>query len=128
MKEHSTQVVRTVDVIGKAVIGTDKEKLGKIEELVLDKVSGEVRYTVLSSGGLMGIGSDYYAIPWSELNYCPEEEAFGLPLSKDTLKNAPGFNKDSWPDFANPIWNKSVDDYYRASNYNIRDNQFTPRV
>ncbi|HLX54897.1 MAG TPA: PRC-barrel domain-containing protein, partial [Aquella sp.] len=83
-----------------------------IEELVLDKKSGEVRYAVLSSGGFMHMGSDFYAIPWKKLEYCPKENAFRMTISKDALKSAPGFNKGHWPDFANSLWSKPVDDFY----------------
>jgi sporulation protein YlmC with PRC-barrel domain len=114
MKEHSTQVVRTADVINKTIIDNNKEKLGKVEELVLDKCSGEVRYAVLSFGGFMGMGSDFYALPWCELDYCKEEDAFKVSVPKDTLKTAPGFDKDNWPDFADPTWNKPIDEFYHS--------------
>jgi|SRR6185437_1251260 len=112
MKECSSQVVRTADVIGRAVIDKSKEKLGRVEDLVLDKSSGEVRYAVLSCGGLLRMGSEFYAIPWKKLDYCPEEKAFRMTIAKDALKAAPGFNKDNWPDFANSLWSKPVDDFY----------------
>lgn len=112
MENCSNQVVRTIDVIGKAVISLDKEKLGKIEEVVLDKVSGQVRYAVLSFGGFLGMGSDYYAIPWNALKYCQTEDAFEISILKDKLKAATGFGKDNWPDFADETWNRSVHTYY----------------
>ncbi len=113
MKEHSNQVVRAAEVIGRAVIDSHTEKVGQIEELVLDKNSGKVRYVVLSSGGFLHMGSDFYAIPWAELNYCSEKKAFRMTIAKDILKTAPGFNKYNWPDFANSLWSKPVDDWYR---------------
>lgn len=113
MKEHSNQVVRTADVIGQKVIGhLDKENLGKIEEIVLDKLSGEVRYAVLSFGGFLGMGDDYYALPWKSLSYCNEHEAFEINVTKEKLKNAVGFNKDNWPNFADEAWIKSNNDFY----------------
>ncbi|MCE3269373.1 MAG: PRC-barrel domain protein [Burkholderiales bacterium] len=115
MQEHSNQVVRTADVIGKTVLGLDKEKLGKVEELVLDKLSGETRYAVLSFGGFMGMGSDFYALPWQELSYSLEDDAFIVMLDKDALKAAPGFNKDNWPDFADPVWSSPVNAFYASS-------------
>ncbi len=61
------------------------------------------------------MGSDFYALPWQELDYCQEEGAFSVSMPKDVLKTAPGFDKDNWPDFANPTWNTSVDEFYRSS-------------
>ncbi len=110
----SQQIVCTKDVIGKDVISTDKENLGEIEEIVLDKVSGEVRYAVLSFGGFMGMGKDLYAIPWKTLDYCKDEEAFKIKIDKERLKSASGFDKDNWPDFANEAWGKSIHSFYNT--------------
>nr|MBA2656348.1 PRC-barrel domain-containing protein [Tatlockia sp.] len=56
MDNHSDSIVRTEDVIGKEVKSVKLENLGEIEEIVLDKVSGQARYVVLSFGGFMGLG------------------------------------------------------------------------
>ncbi len=112
MTTTSSQVVRTADVIGKNVINKEKDKLGEIEEIVLDKVTGTVRYAVLSFGGFMGMGSDLYTIPWSKLEYCKDEEAFTLNVSKEKLKSATGFDKDHWPDFADESWSESINKFY----------------
>ena len=100
MENLSNNIVRTADVIGKKIIGINQDALGKVEELVLDKQNGMVRYAVLARGGFMGIGSEFYAIPWAVLEYCTENSAFKVNISKDEIEKAPGFNKDSWPDFA----------------------------
>lgn len=112
MEKHSEQVVRTCDVIGKKVVSPQNEDLGKIEEIVLDKVSGEVHYAVLSFGGFLGLGDKLFALPWKSLNYDTEVDGFVLNVDKERLKSAPGFNKDNWPDFANEAWGKSISDFY----------------
>jgi len=112
MKDHSNDVVKTADVIGKNVINRENEKLGKIEEIVLEKVSGQTRYAVLSFGGFLGLGDDLYAIPWQAMEYCPEENSFIINIDKEKLKTASGFNKDNWPDFADPTWLQSFNDFY----------------
>lgn len=112
MKKLSENVICTSDVIGKNVIGLDQEKLGKIREIVLDKASGVVRYAVLTFGGFMGVGSEFYAIPWETLAYCVEEDAFKVNFNKEEIKQAPGFNQDSWPDFADQTLGKSTSDFY----------------
>ncbi|MDD3266658.1 MAG: PRC-barrel domain-containing protein [Burkholderiales bacterium] len=112
MEKNLITAVRTADVIGKEIIGNDDNKLGKIEELVISKEKGNVRYIVLSHGGFLGLGSDFYTIPWGCVSYCSERQAFYVEFNKDVLSNAPGFNKDSWPDFANTIWSKPTDDFY----------------
>ena len=112
MVKTSNQVVRSADVIGKEVMSKDKEKLGKIEEIVLDKVNGQVRYVVLSFGGFMGMGTDFYPLPWKALTYCAGHDDFEVHFSKEKLKLASGFNKDNWPDFADESYSRIVNDYY----------------
>ncbi len=111
MKEHSTNVVKSDEVIGVAVKNIAKENLGKIEEIVLDKVSGQVRYVVLSFGGILGMGDKYFAFPWKSISYSKEDECFILSIDKAKLKKEHGFDKDHWPDMAQ--WPETVDAYYR---------------
>jgi len=112
MEKTSNQVVRSADIIGKNVLGANKDKLGKIEEIVLDKVSGQVRYAVLSFGGFIGMGTDFYPLPWKSLSFCTSHDAFETQLTEDKLKSAKGFDKDNWPDFADETYSRSVNDYY----------------
>ena len=93
MGKLSGNVVRSADVISKKIIGIDQEALGKVEELVLDKYSGQVRYAVLAYGGFMGLGSEFYAIPWDAFEYCPDSDAFKVNFGKEDIKEAPGFNR-----------------------------------
>ena len=51
-------------VEGTAVYGADHEKIGSIERVMIDKISGKVAYAVLSFGGFLGMGEDYYPVPW----------------------------------------------------------------
>jgi len=51
-------------VEGTAVYGADRSKIGSIERVMVDKLSGEVSYAVLSFGGFLGIGDDHYPLPW----------------------------------------------------------------
>ena len=51
-------------VEGTAVYGADSEKIGTIERVMIDKVSGRVSYAVLSFGGFLGIGDDHYPLPF----------------------------------------------------------------
>ncbi len=110
MDNHSENIVCTDDVIGKDVKSAQLESLGEIEEIVLDKVSGQARYVVLSFGGFLGLGDDYFAFPWKSISYNKEEECFILNVSKEKLKREYGFDKDNWPDMA--TWPSTIDTYY----------------
>ena len=79
------------------VVNREGEDLGKIEELMIDLQSGKIAYAVLSFGGFLGMGDKMFAIPWQALTLRPQEHAFLLDISKETLERAEGFEKENWP-------------------------------
>lgn len=94
-----------------------KENLGKIEEIMIDKLSGRVAYLVLSAGGFLGIGEKYFPLPWNSIKYDTNEDCFILNMDKERFKNAPGFDKNSWPDMADRQWGEKVSQYYGTRPY-----------
>lgn len=105
-------IVRTDEVIGVNVKNAQGENLGKIEEIVLDKLTGEARYVVLSFGGILGMGDKLFALPWNAIHYNDNHDCFMLSIDKEKLKMAPGFDKDHWPDMANTTWSRSIYSFY----------------
>lgn len=99
---------------GNKVVNAQDEDLGKVEDLMIDTSKGTVDYAVLSFGGVFGIGDKLFAIPMEELNIDTENECCVLDVDKERLKNAPGFDKDHWPNTADPKWQSSVRSYYRS--------------
>jgi len=111
---------RASQTIGMAVDNSNGDHLGKIEDLVFDPNSGKIRYAVLSFGGFLGLGDKYFAIPFNHLktevtkSSTTGSDSYRLVLdvSKDQLKNAPGFDSKNWPDFGDPSYGTSVDRFY----------------
>jgi sporulation protein YlmC with PRC-barrel domain len=93
------------------------ENLGKVEEIMLDVPSGRIAYAVLSFGGVLGIGDKLFAVPWSALRLEPEKHEFILDVSRETLENAPGFDKSNWPDMADAGFGELVHRHYGAPGY-----------
>jgi sporulation protein YlmC with PRC-barrel domain len=96
------------------------EDLGNIEELMIDVNSGRVAYAVLSFGGILGIGDKLFAIPWDALKLDPDNKRFVLDVDKQTLEDAPGFDKDNWPkttQHENDTWLMEVYNYYDTDPY-----------
>lgn len=63
MEERETfSLIGSDKVEGTNVYGANGEKVGYIERVMIDKVSGKVSYAVLSFGGLLGIGDDHYPL------------------------------------------------------------------
>ena len=115
-KSGGPHVCLAEDLTGMSVVSPQGEKLGKIEDVVIHP-GGEVAYAVLSFGGFLGMGDKLFAIPWSALRLDPDEHCFRLNVSKEQLKNAPGFDKDAWPSMADQAWAEQVHSYYRAIPY-----------
>ncbi len=102
---------------GDSVRNTADEDLGKIKELMIDIPSGRIAYAVLSFGGILNMGNKLFAVPWSVLTLDEDEKEFILDIPKERLENAPGFDKDNWPDMADESWASQVNDYYGAEPY-----------
>ena len=118
--KDSTRVWLCDQLIGMKVSSKSGEDLGKIEDIVVHP-GGEPSYAVLSFGGWLGMGDKHFAMPWSVLRTMDGDPAMKdsarslvLPLEKDRLKTAPGFDKKNWPSFANKDWTKDVDSFYRG--------------
>ena len=99
-------------LIGNDVYNRQGEDLGDIKEIMLDVLAGRVSYAVLSCGGLLGMGEKLFAVPWAALKLDTDNKRFTLDVSKDRLENAPGFDKDSWPNMADPAWENGIHSYY----------------
>lgn len=91
-------VLKASEVIGMNVQGLDDKKLGSIKDLVLDPETGDVQYAVLDFGGFAGIGDKYFAVPWEALQINQPNKKVLLDIHKKELKDAPGFDKNNWPD------------------------------
>lgn len=105
-------------LIGNDVYNLQDEDLGDIKEIMLDMESGEVSYAVLSCGGFLGIADKLFAVPWSALKLDTENQRFTLDVDKEKLEAAPGFDKDDWPDMADPTWQDTIHSYYGTTDDN----------
>jgi len=103
------------------VYGQKGDKLGELTEIMLDMRSGKVGYAVLSFDAMLGMGERLFAVPWKTLILDTKNKVFALNVEKVRLKDAPGFEKDNWPDMADQNWAKQIHWYYRNECFrNIR--------
>jgi sporulation protein YlmC with PRC-barrel domain len=84
-----TTAIRASRVIGTQVKDEDGEVIGKIEDVILDKLDNSIMFAVIGFGGMLGMGEKYHPLPWSVLDFVEEEDAYVVPYSKDQLKAAP---------------------------------------
>jgi hypothetical protein len=114
---ETRRVLSAGTLAGDRVRNPAGEDLGKIEEIMIDIPSGQVAYAVLSFGGFLGMGNKLFAVPWKALTLDEDAHEFILNVEKTTLERAPGFDKDNWPDMADPQWGSQVYSHYGYKPY-----------
>jgi sporulation protein YlmC with PRC-barrel domain len=109
-------VFRVSTINGMKVKNEAGEDVGHVDELVFDIKAGKAKYAALSFGGFAGFGNKLFAIPMSAftLKHGAEQTFLVLDISPERLKEAPGFDKEHWPDMANPNWATEIDKFYPA--------------
>ena len=112
----SNPLISSDRVEGTDVYDTSGEKLGSINCVMIDKVSGQTRYAVMEFGGFLGMGTDNYPLPWSMLKYDTVKEGYVVPVDKAKLENAPKYDKDNRPEYSEEL-GRRVNDHYGVAMY-----------
>lgn len=110
--QHPIRDMRVSEVLDMEVRNPQGEELGTIEDLVLDVKNEQVHYVVLSHGGILGVGNKLFAYPIKAFQPGQEADKLVLNMPKERLENAPGIDKDQWPDWSNPRYRSDVDRYF----------------
>jgi hypothetical protein len=115
-RDETGTLIGSDKVDGTAVYGSDGNRIGNVERVMIDKLSGKVAYAVISYGGFLGIGDDYYPTPWSSLNYDTTLDGYRINVTSEQLNRAPKFRDEKeWQ------WNRESDQrvysYYKARPY-----------
>jgi hypothetical protein len=97
-------------VEGTRVVNPADEKLGSIRNFMVDKRSGRVEYAVIQFGGILGLGNDYYPVPWDVLTYDTDKGAYVVELSREQLENAPSHGAE-FPEYDHN-YGRRVFEYY----------------
>jgi len=107
---------RASDLVGLSVKNDADESPGKVEDVAVDLAKGKLRYAAISFGGFLGMGDKLFAVPFDTLRAARDHNAKSfhivLHVNKESLKKAPGFDKNHWPDFADANFTVDVDRFY----------------
>jgi PRC-barrel domain len=96
-KRETSNLIGSDKVEGTPVYRPNGDSIGQIERVMIDKLSGKVAYAVMSFGGFLGMGEDYYPLPWSVLTYNPSLGGYEVNITEQQLKNAPKYSRhESW--------------------------------
>jgi sporulation protein YlmC with PRC-barrel domain len=111
------RIISAGTLTGDSVRNLSGDDLGNVQEIMLDVQDGSIAYAVVSFGGFLGMGEKLFAVPWKLMTLVPGEKYFVLDVDKTVLENAPGFDKDNWPDFSDQSWGQGIHDHYSTSPY-----------
>jgi hypothetical protein len=113
-RRETVSLIGSDKAAGTAVYGADDQKIGNIQRAMIDKISGKVSYAVVSFGGFLGIGEEYFPVPWPTLKYDTRLGGYRLGVTEDQLKGAPRYGQhDSW-DWSDAKRRQQVSDYWLA--------------
>ena len=113
-RTETHRLIASDKVEGTAVYNPQDEKLGSIANVMIDKYSGKADYAVLQFGGLFGLGSDHYPIPWDMLTYDTDKGGYVVNLTKEQVEGAPRHARDDSPEYTDE-YGRTIYGYYGLS-------------
>jgi sporulation protein YlmC with PRC-barrel domain len=108
--EETDRLIASDKVEGTKVYSRQGDKLGSVMNFMVSKRSGRAEYAVMEFGGILGIGNEYYPIPWEMLQYDPDQGGYVVDITKEKLASAPRY-RDRSPLFDH-TYGQSVYGYY----------------
>jgi len=108
------QALSVSTLLGNQVVDRAGQEVGRIQELMVDPKNGRVTYAVMSFGGVFGLGEKLFAVPWVSLELDPDHDRFFMDVDREKLKDAPGFDKDDWPNMSGTYWGTDVPKFYNV--------------
>jgi sporulation protein YlmC with PRC-barrel domain len=112
-----TSAIRAKQVLGTNVNDASGSKIGSIEDVILDKQSNSILFAVVAFGGFLGMNEKYHPIPWSALDYDPDEGAYVVSFTKEQLQAAPAGSIDELTRDGGMQLRDQTYDYYKAPRY-----------
>jgi len=104
-------------VEGTTVYDPNGNSIGSIKRLMIEKISGQVSYAVMTFGGFLGIGEEEHAIPWSALTYDTNLGGYRTAITEQQLRGAPNFYRSADYAWTDRQQEQQLHDYYGAPYY-----------
>jgi len=116
-----SQIQKASKLMGTSVKNLQDEKLGNVENILVDLPSGRIVAVIVSSGGFLGMGDELSAVPPTALRFTTDRDTLQLDTTKEMLSTAPHFKANQWPDFAQPNYVSGVYSAYKVEPYFVTD-------
>lgn len=111
--QHNSKLISADRVAGTDVYDLAGERLGEVQSIMIDKISGQVAYVSISFGGLLGIGDKYHPLPWDMLQYDTQLDGYRVDMDLGDLEGAPSYDREGLAGF-DGSGGCAVDDFYRS--------------
>jgi len=112
-----TNAIRAKKVIGTSVVNRSGDKIGSIEDIVLDKLSNNILFAVVGFGGFLGMAEKYHPIPWASLDYSENTGSYVVSFTKEQLQAAPAGSIDELTANDGMRFRERTYDYYKVPRY-----------
>jgi hypothetical protein len=113
-QRETASLIGSDKVEGTSVYGADDNSIGSVQRVMIDKISGKVAYAVVSFGGFLGMGEDYFPLPWNALKYDTRLDGYRTNITESQLKGAPRYSRSQDWDWSNRDNDRRVYDYYKT--------------
>jgi sporulation protein YlmC with PRC-barrel domain len=113
----TSRLIGSDRVEGTTVYNRSGEKIGSIKTVMIDKLTGKVAYAVMSFGGFLGVGDNYYPLPWSMLKYDTRLGGYVVDIDKKVLEGAPSYGPRERIDWDDENWVRRVHEHYGVDPY-----------
>ena len=116
-RAESTDAISAKKVLGTSVKDAAGEKIGHIEDIILDKLSNNIVFAIVGFGGFLGVGEMYHPIPWMSLKYDEREGGYVVPFSREMLEQAPADSIEALVAGNAVAYRDRTYEYYHAPRY-----------
>jgi sporulation protein YlmC with PRC-barrel domain len=110
-------LIEASKVQGTAVYNPQGERLGTIDDVMIEKRSGHAAYAIMSFGGFLGLGGDYRPIPWSKLKFDPQLGGYVVDIEPRLLEGAPTYAAGAEPRWGDQSYEEGLHNYYGVRPY-----------
>ena len=110
--DYAGVLIAASQVNGTAVFNTAGERLGSVQDLLLDKATGQAKFAVLSFGGFLGLGSHHHPLPWHTLRFDAAQGGYVVDLDRAMLQGGPSYDPEDISAWEDPTYGRQLYDYY----------------
>lgn len=110
--DETVSLISADKVEGTPVYGADRDKIGTVQKLMIDKRSGRVSYAVLSVGGFLGLGDRHHPLPWGALSYDTDLDGYLVNVTRETVEQGPSYEEGTEPAWHDAEWRGGVNEHY----------------